>query len=322
MKPFLILGAVVAFVVALWSGAWLVAAGMIRGEVESLALADGVTNPRIECADSIVAGYPFRFDVTCTGGTLTSGDTQIAVNELRASVRVYRPTHAQIFVHSPASISDAFTGSRRELRWDDLQASIRLDGWRLARASVTGDNLGFYDTLAGEALIASARTGQFHLLDIPERYDAEQNTQDLALYEELSGITLPATDILDGLWETQAEIVALPADIRQWSDPAILRLWQAGDGVLELVSLHASDDRRTLEADGDLHLDDDGRLGGTLSVTSNGLADDIGPLLPEAYRSILFAEPDEDGSYRQSIRFIGGIAMAGFLPLGAVPPLF
>jgi hypothetical protein len=189
---------------------------------------------------------------------------------------------------------------------------------------LVAENLGLFDTLVVETQIASATGFQFHLLDIPERFDGEGEigTQSLALYEQITGFTMPSFNIEDGMWETEAEINALPADIRLWVQPGLLQLWQAQTGTFNLVSLNASDAARSMQADGEFSLTDSGRLNGRLSLTSNGLVEEFGDLLPQAYQNVLFSEPDEDGSYSNSIRFINGIATAGLLPLGIVDPLF
>jgi hypothetical protein len=321
-RRFILLGVGAALVVLLWSGAWLVASGLVKGQIAALANADGITEAKIDCGELGVGGFPFRFDVTCTNAEIVSGDLQIAVNELRATAMVYRPSHVLIFAHSPGQITDAFSGATRELRWSNMEASVRLDGWRLGRASLIVESPALYDTLVGETRIAGAQGFQLHLLDIPERYDSAAGTQSLALYQQTTTFDMPASDIENGASEAEAEINLLPADVRLWGDPGFIRRWQGLGGTLKLVSLNVSDTKRSASADGEFGLSDNGALNGRLNLTSNGLVEEFGDLLPEAYRQILFSNPAEDGSYSNAIRFTNGVATAGLLPVGMIAPLF
>ena len=55
--------------------AWLFFAGEVKKSVQSLAAADGITNPKLTCGTLNVNGFPFRFDVTCAGATLVSANS-------------------------------------------------------------------------------------------------------------------------------------------------------------------------------------------------------------------------------------------------------
>ena len=99
MKRIIYLGIAVFAVMLLWCGAWLYAGNEVKKAVLSLATADGESAPKLSCDSLDVAGFPFRFDVTCTGATLVSQDTTVAVAELRASVLVYDPWHALAFAN-------------------------------------------------------------------------------------------------------------------------------------------------------------------------------------------------------------------------------
>ena len=92
-KRIIILGSVVIAVIVLWSAAWFVAAGFVKQNIEAQALADGVTAPQITCGTLDVGGFPFRFDADCETARIVTGDTVIDMPGIRASIRVYAPTH-------------------------------------------------------------------------------------------------------------------------------------------------------------------------------------------------------------------------------------
>src|SRR5215217_3343232 len=160
-KRIIILGSVVIGVIVLWSAAWLVLAGLVKQNIDTLALADGVSAPSINCETLSVGGFPFRFDVDCVSARVVSGDLVIDVPEIRASIRVYAPTHMLASATGPVQLTDNFTGTRNDVAWSSLDASVRLDNWRIARASVSGKDLVWSDTLFG-AVIAQSPLAELH----------------------------------------------------------------------------------------------------------------------------------------------------------------
>ncbi|MDB5622122.1 MAG: hypothetical protein JWR39_685, partial [Devosia sp.] len=209
-KRIIIVILVVVTLVVVWTAAWFVVAGQVRGQVAALAQADGITTPRLTCEHLDVTGFPFRFDVDCSPAHITSADVTAIVAGLRASVLVYRPTHLLASALGPVSISDAFTGSRNSLTWSGLEASLRLDDWRISRFSVSAHDLAWTDTLLGETPIANAGLVELHLLDIPEQHDPERNLAALAGYLRAQGVVYPGLTLTDTSSEAELELTGLP----------------------------------------------------------------------------------------------------------------
>lgn len=322
MKRFAILAAAIVLVVVAWSGAWFYFSGQIRSAIEAQGLADGVTSPRLACGTISITGFPFRFDIDCTAATLEAGDLLVSVAEVRASALVYRPFHIRAWLRGPAQLADAFTGARSELRWSDLEASLRLENDRLERLSVVAGGLGWYDTLLGETLLLSAPAAELHLLDMPETFDAEAGTGALAGYMRGEGIAAPGLGITDADLSTEVELTGLPADLALLGAPDALQRWQAAGGALRLVSLRGEDGDSFLIAEGEARLDAEGRVEGDVAIHSRGLVEHIAPLFPAPYGPLLLGNPADDGSYRQSISARGGVVMSGLLPAGTIAPLF
>src|SRR5690554_3658761 len=172
MKRFVIVIVVVLAVSALWAAGWMYVASRITAEAQALAQADGVTQPRLSCENFSVGGFPFSFSPHCANADIVSGDVTVSVPDIRATALFYRPTHFQIVATGPASISDAFTGAVTGLDWSNLHASVRLDGNRLARASLLADEIVYADMLLGEDVLATAQRGEFHLVDTSPTGDA------------------------------------------------------------------------------------------------------------------------------------------------------
>lgn len=321
-KRIIILGSIVLAVVVLWSAAWMVGARLIRQNIEAQALADGVTEPRLTCGDLSVGGFPFRYDVDCQTSTIAMGDLVIDVPEIRASIRVYAPTHLLASAAGPLQLTDSFTGTRNSVAWSALEASIRVNDWRIARASVSGKDLVWSDTLMGESLIAQSPLAEVHLFDIPERHDPERGLAALAGYALADNVAYPGMTLSNTRAEVQLEATGLPDDIRNWADPQILPLIQQADGALKIVSVHATDADAVLDANGELKLDPQGMLNGAIAIKSTGVAERVGTLLAEPWRTLVFGNAGPDGSYSNQLIFREGGVFSGLIPIASTPPLF
>lgn len=321
MKRIILLLALIVILVAGWSGAWLYAAGQISKQIALMATpAPG--SPTVTCGNLSVTGFPFRFDVTCAQADISDGDIRIEVPEIKATALVYRPTHIIAFAEGPLRYTDAFFGTDQRIRWDNAKGSLRMNGWLLERLSLHMENLEYIDALLGETLIASAPVLEMHLLNMPERHDADTRLASFAGFARTEGATMPGYQIADGRVTFEAEISNLPDDIRLWSDPALPRLWQQADGRLTLLRLATDDSETSLLLEGELGLSPIGEVEGNMTLTSNGLAERFGDLIPTELRGLVFGTPQADGGMKQIMTITRGAVIAGFAPLGVIPPLF
>lgn len=327
MKRFVVLIAIVVVLALGWSAVWLYIAGRVEAEVAALAQADGVTAPRLTCAELSVRGFPFRFDVHCTEAQVASGDIAVDLAGLSATVLVYRPTHILLFAEGPARITDAFNGTVQGARWDELRGSVRLENDRLARASFEASGLAYLDMLLGEEMIASAESAELHLVDNQEAAGDNQDETSaigdaaLSLYARVLEAEVPALDITRGAAVVEAHATGLP-DLAFWGHPDILRLWQAGDGQITLSGLDAEAEGVRLAASGEARLDEAGQVNGALEVTSQGVVERMGDLADDPVARLVLGNRAEDGSYSQSVSVRGGTVYVGILPLQRLPALF
>jgi hypothetical protein len=321
-KRIIILGSVVIAVIVLWSAGWLVAANVVRDTVLAQAQADGVASPRVTCGTLNVGGYPFRFDVDCVEAQIVSGDMVADVPGVRASVRVYAPTHLLLSARGPIEISDSFTGTRQAVAFSGLEASGRLDNWRIARVSVSGKDLVWSDRLFGDQVIAQAPLLELHVFDIPEQHDVERHLAALAGYVRAQGLQWPGLTLADANAELQLELTGLPDDVRNWSDPALLPTMAANGSALRIVDIHATDGESVLDADGNLALTPQGTLDGQVNISSTGVAERVGPLIEEPWRTLVIGTPAADGTHTNQLNIRQGAVFSGLIPIGQVPPLF
>lgn len=321
MKRFLILITLVLAATILWTGGWYYVAEQIEVEAEYLAQADGVLAPRVKCETFAVSGYPFHFSPICTNAEITSGDLTLTVPQLSATALFYRPTHLQLFATGPARLTDAFTGSAHELRWDNLRASLRLDGDRLARFSLIGDNLVHADALFGSVELARAARLELHLIDAtpPDSPPADGATLDV--YARIEGAVAEGFEIANGEAIVDGQLTGLPP-LDLLGHPDALRLWQMAGGTATLRQLDASADGLTLSATGEATLDDTGRLDARLALSSRGLVERFPGLAQDPAAAIFLGRPDAEGVYTQNLSARGGTVFVGILPVMGLAPLF
>ena len=322
MKKIIALGVVVFLVVAGYSAAWLWAAGQASAYVKTLETADGVSMPRLVCGSFGIGGFPFGFDATCTNATIESGDVTVTVSGVKASAEVYRPTHVLLFAQSPVSIDDAFTGSRSRVDFTSAQASVRLDGWRLGRASLVVAEPVWNDAVLDDRLIARADKFEAHLLDVPGKHDAAAGLATLAQYVLVEGLDAPGFEIGSGKSTFEGEVTNLPDDVRTYGDGDLLQRWQAAGGTFTITGFKGDDATSSFDASGTLGLDTGGRLEGQLKLHSRGVVERLGPMIPEQYKGWIVGTPAVDGSYSQTFNLAAGVVFSGLVPTGVVPPLF
>lgn len=322
MKKIIALGVVVFLLVAGYGVAWLWAAGQASEFVKSLETADGETTPRVTCGSFAVSGFPFGFDVTCTNATVVSGDVTVTLASLKGTAQVYRPTHVLLFGQSPVEIDDAFTGSKSRVDFASAQASVRLDGWRIGRASVVVTEPVWNDTVLDDRLLAKATKVEAHLVDVPAKYDAEKGLATLAQYALVEGLDAPGVQIGNGQATFESEVSNLPDDVRTYGDGDLLTRWQAADGKLTISSFKGGDATSSFDVTGTLGLDRGGRLEGQLKLHSNGVVERFGPMIPPEYKGWIVGEQAADGSYSQTLNIVAGVVLSGLMPMGMIPPLF
>ena len=322
MKKIITLAIVIAVLAVGYTGAWFWAAGQASAYVKTLETADGVTTPRVVCGAFGIGGFPFGFDVTCNKATIVSGDVTVSVAGFKAAAEVYRPTHVLIFVQSPVSFADAFTGSQSRLDFASLQASARLSGWRIGRVSVLMDAPVWNDTVLEDRLLAQAAKVEAHLVDVPEKHDATSGLATLAEYAKVEGLNAPGFEIAAGQSSFEGEITNLPDDVRTYGDGDLPRRWQAAGGRFVITGFNGSDGDTRFDATGTLGLDSAGRAEGQLKLSSKGVVERLGPVIPEQYKGLIVGGQREDGSYSQTLNLAAGVVFSGLVPAGMIPPLF
>ena len=321
MKRITIVLAIIAFVVIGWAIAWSFAANEIRQQAATLA-PNGSASSGITCERLDIAGFPFRFDVTCTNAIANDGDITISVPEIKLTALVYRPTHLLAFAAGPLRYEDAFFATSQEIRWESLEASLRLSGWSLARFSAEATNISYIDTLLGETQLAELESAEFHLLDMPDKKEPSRRLATLGLFTSVNNVQLPLYEIDQGNALIEAELTGIPDDVRNWPQSGFLRNWQRSGGAIRVMRADASDAMSNAALTGELRLNENGEAEGQVIIETQGVTERLDGLLEPGTQSLVFGNRREDGSHRQVITVARGALLAGMAPLVTLPPAF
>lgn len=322
MNRFLWLGLAVVVVVLVWTGVWFAAAAVVTNEVKALESADGVTTPRVTCAEFSVGGYPFGIDVRCGGATIVSMDTTVSAGAIKATAQLYNPFHVLGYATSPIEVRDAFTGLSRRLDFSDLEFSARMNWMRIARVSLIGSGLTLNDTVLEDRLIATAEHVEAHLGDVASEYDAAQHLVTLAQYATVTGLDVPGFEIESGTGTFDGKVSGLGDDVRLYGEPDAMRRWQEAGGVFTLKEFSGEDATSSFKSRGTLSLDSAGRPDGQFRIESKGVVEKIGRLSPGVLPAWIVGAPAADGSYTQVINIQAGVVFAGLVPVAAMGPAY
>lgn len=335
-RKVIVLGVIVAIVVALWTGAWLFGASTIRDQISTLATHDPEVAPRVACETLNVSGFPFRFDVDCSRAKLDFGDETITVDGIRASVLAYNPTHVIFSMHAPYTMQNAFTGSSSRFDFERLNGSVRITtsnlleglsgrGWRIARISLVVEKLAWNDTVLSDELQARADKIELHIGDMPEKHDAAAGTAGLALYARVDALTAPAFRISNGQSELQAELTGLPDDLLVLaSDSDPIRNWQRRAGQFNLVNFTGSqaDPDERFEISGEASLTEIGLVNAKLTYSGKGVLDRFNAVLPPVEMAMVKGAQQPDGSFSNQLTMINSQLRLLTMTLIEIPPLW
>lgn len=332
MGKFIVLIIAVVLVLGLWSGGWYYGAGEIRRTVESLAEADGESEPKITCGELNVTGFPFRFDVECRDAGMIAGDITATLAGVRSSLLAYNPTQVRFSALSPLTVADAFSGSRSRIDFasadgsarvvtDDLWRGLSGEGWRIGRVSIVADEVRWVDTIVGDVPVMDAGHVEAHLVDVPAAHDAGAGTATLAAHATLSTVTAPGWQIAGGEAVLEAELSGLPDDLRSMAEADAVARWRDAGGQLKLTTLKGTAGDEFVESSGTLALDSGSRLDGQIALRHRGLVERFGDLIPEEWRGLVLGGQEDDGSYSQAVTIKAGIVFSGLMPVTIIPPL-
>ncbi|HEX2553196.1 MAG TPA: DUF2125 domain-containing protein [Microvirga sp.] len=265
--PFVLL----VLLAAAWTAAWFFIRGRVADGVDAWLAAEAAAGRQWTCADRVIAGYPFRIELSCSDLRLQGPDLSGSLGPVGAVAQVYQPRHVIVLVGGPLRlVGGAVTASAE---WRRMEASVRVGQGGLQRASLFAQapRLGVTGLPTDVAL--SSESLNLHVRPSPTR--TAEGAVDVAAAAR--GARVPALDALAGGAEPadlQIDLTVTEADeVSDGLTPEGLDRWREAGGRVDLLLLSVAKGPRRLEAKGSLRLDEGHRPAGQLTLAGAGLDD-------------------------------------------------
>jgi hypothetical protein len=259
-----------------WSAAWFLIRGRVEAGLDAWLAAEAAAGRQWTCTDRTIEGYPFRIEISCAELRLQGEGPAGSFGPVEAVAQVYQPRHAIVVIGGPLRLTERGVAAAAE--WRRLEASVRIAGGGLRRASLVAQAPSLRITGLPEDLVLSSDTLSLHLRPNPTR--GAEGAVDIAA--SATGARVPRLDALAG----GPEPANLQIDLTATQSGAFadgvgvgeVERWREAGGRIDLLLLSVAKGGRRLEAKGTLRLDDQHRPAGQLTLAGTGLDDLIANL--------------------------------------------
>jgi hypothetical protein len=275
IMPALVLAAALA-----WSAFWFYAASKVDETADAWRAREAQSGRVYDCAKRSVAGFPFRFEVSCSGASValmsqTAGASQAAVtarlSEILVLAQVYDPKLLIAEFAAPATISGSDQLPSMMVNWSKARSSI------VGLPAVPQRVAIVFDDPAIDRIDVSVRTplARARHVELHARL-ADGSAQDHPVIETALQITGGSLRELHPLLAEpfDADVRALLSGLKDFSPkpwPQRFREIQAAGGHVEIVRSRIAQGELIALAGGTLGLNANGRLDGELQMTVAGI---------------------------------------------------
>ena len=261
-----------------WSGFWFYAASQAQTAADAWRAQEAKSGRVYDCAKRSIAGFPFRFEVQCSGASValvsqTASKTPFTarLDNILVLAQVYDPKRVIAEFTAPATLTDGVTNESFVVNWSKGRSSVFGLPSIPERASLVFDDPSI-NRIDGSVQVPLARAKEVEL----HGRLAEGSTSDNPIIETVLQI---AQGSIQGVHPLLAE--PFQADIRAkvtglkdltpkpW--PQRFREMQAAGGHIEIVQSRIQQGEMISVAAGTLSLSSNGRLDGELQMTVTGL---------------------------------------------------
>ncbi|MTI18422.1 DUF2125 domain-containing protein [Rhodobacteraceae bacterium RKSG542] len=334
-KPtFVLIGLVVLFCIG-WTGFWFYGKNSLDARLAEVFDASD-KQAALECTDRSFSGFPARYQLNCSRFSVENAGEKLTLDGLRAVTMAYTPNRLIVEADGPASAVLPSQDTSVDAEWASARASARFGVDQkvnpvLSRLDLEIRELELDVETRQAPLSASAQELQLHTRrneEQPQAMDVAGSLSGFKLLEQAN--RLPDADVSFVL--TLNDGMGLVNGKHRSLEDLF-----AAEGIdISLKSLRVQLGDLVLETQGELSVDQQGRLSGDLPVTIEGiegLAHVMAPFFPEgskAPKSIQTtmktfgsgAQADGKAVIRLPITLKNGRARLVFIDLGPVPPLF
>jgi hypothetical protein len=272
---------VVLVLAAAWSGFWFYGVHRAEAMLAGWRHREAQAGRTYGCARQSIGGFPFRFELACSGASadFASNEPKVAFRAANFHVasQVYDPSLLIAEIDAPLTIAIAGEGPL-QANWTLLQISIRGRPPAPERVSmaVDGATVSQSSGVAGPAILRAKR------IELHGRV-ASGTVLDRPVLDLAMTLTDFAAPTLHPMLQKPLDVSAVGVlrgldNLRPLPIPARLKQLQKAGGRLEIKQARVHQGDVTAVAAGSLGLTDGGRLDGELNVTVAGL-DRVLPLL-------------------------------------------
>jgi hypothetical protein len=273
IAPVLVLIAALA-----WSGFWFYAASRAEVAADAWRAQEAKSGRIYDCANRSIAGFPFRFEIRCSGASV-SLLSQIAaqtaftarLDDILVVAQVYDPKLVIAEFTAPATISDGGAQTSFVVNWSKGRSSVVGLPAVPQRASVVFDDPAI-NRVNGSMQVPLARAKQIEL----HGRLAEGSPTDHPVIEAVLQIAQGSIQGLHPLLEqpfdsdVRAKVSGL-SDLTPKPWPQRFREIQAAGGRVEIMQSRIQQGDLIAVAAGTLGLSANGRLDGELQMTVAGI---------------------------------------------------
>jgi len=272
----------VAVLAAGWCVFWFVARAGVVAALDDFVASEAEHGRLWTCPNRTVAGFPFRFEVSCDAprfaGRTPNGRIEGGVAGFVALAQAYAPRHVIARIAGPLKLGAPDTGETVDLAWRQFDASVVA-----VKSAQGGDGPSRLSVVIAEPVVAAGNGGgelftgkasaaAFHLRRNPSRPETD-GAYDLAA--RLDKAAIPLLDAL--LASADPATVAIDATLTQagqfgsGSREEQLERWRRAGGLVDMTRIAFDKGPQQLEATGSLGIDDLNRPQGTIDASVAGL---------------------------------------------------
>ena len=322
MRKTLFLLLIILLLGAAWIGGWYFVAGQVEKQLAKAKTRMADSGRILECVEQRIGGFPFRISVRCDRFAYTDEVRGFSVigGEVKSAAQLYQPTKAIIEFASPLKFTDRLLQTY-DITWQSMRGSVNVSLDGLEKFSLVSTGL---DVTPGDRRINPIN---FSKLQLHGRKIGENNL-DLAIRTDsvASGVDVWPNFDLDATF-------SLKDAYRQLlRDPDLKKLAQQKGLSGELRRLdYASADGGSINLSGPFELTTNGVLSGAFEIEARELQsilDTLAIAFPqnrqqfEQFRTAVRLIGGKEGNVKLKVNVADGNASIGFIPIGAIPPLF
>src|SRR5215475_7496033 len=261
-----------------WSGFWFYATSQAEVAADAWRAQEAKAGRIYDCAKRSIAGFPFRFEVQCSGASValvsqTASKTPFTakLDNILVVAQVYDPKLVIAEFTAPATLTDGVTQTSFVVNWSKGRSSVVGLPAVPQRASIVFDDPTI-NRVDGSVQVPVARAKQIEL----HGRLAEGSTSDNPIIETVLQIAQGSIQGLHPLLSEpfEADVRAKVTGLKDFAPkpwPQRFRELQAAGGHIEIVQSRSQQGDMIAVAAGTLGISTNGRLDGELQMTVTGL---------------------------------------------------